>query len=117
MALFHLSTGTPVQVAQKRRAELTTSPCELGYGEFSALPGALVALGVVSTTDRRRPVTKRAKVESSRGEVSLPSLVHFWSSLDNDWRVQLIVGPALWDSALRRAPVVGGGGALWRQVV
>ena len=46
---------------------------------------------------------------------------------DSDWRVQLIVGPALWDIALihwpthahlalRLAPVAGSGGALWRRV-
>jgi hypothetical protein len=35
---------------------------------------------------------------------------------DPDWRVQLIASPALWDIALRLAPVAGSGGARWRRI-
>ncbi len=74
--------------------------------------------GVVEQGARRVESYSRTQRNSLNITYALsPSLVHVRSSLDNDWRVQPIAGPALWDSARHRAPVAGSGGALWRQVV
>ena len=77
------------------------------------------------------PATVRAWFAGdSAGDVDGRALVAALTALraDSDWRVQAILGPALWDIALvhwptrprlavRLAPVAGSGGTLWRPTV